>query len=170
MRLINLLNFRKNPTQDGLIFENNNDFTCNFNKPLIIPKNATIKLLHAQINNSKLAEKTNLSERTDAEPPVIVNEQYTTRPIDLVYINLPDLPIQSYTGHSAGGKGTMNHIVGYTYTNLNENRNAQVAIKLNNADEIQITSMRVQILDTDYDLKVFGASNHRHSIMLAVSN
>lgn len=154
LKLINLVNFDKPVNGTGVNIQNNNDFLCNFNEIIRIPPNSEVCLLHGEINNTKIDPSGNV-----------------TTPNELVYINIPTLPIKTYTG--TFGKGKCNQIVGYCISNLEENLNNDMYVSLNNEEEIVLTQLRVQILDTDYDLKVFGGvanptQKFRQSILLGV--
>lgn len=167
MRLINLVNFRKDGA--GIDIGSNNDFTCYFNRPITIKPNSKVVLLHAEINNITAATNTGITTTDDSGPPPVTTTQQSTKPQDLVFINIPSLPILSYTGQSNGGKGRENHIVGAARTNDTDAVSSSfIEVDLHNTEPLLITQLQVQILDTDYDLKVFGAGNFRQSVLLGI--
>lgn len=161
MRIINLVNFRKDSA--GIDVGSNNDFTCYFNQPITIQPNSKVVLLHAEINNTTTKVDTAIS--TTGTP----SQQQTTAPQDLVFINIPTLPIVSYTGQSNGGKGRENHIIGAARTNVNDSVfSTGFEVDLHNTQPLLVTALQVQILDTDYDLKVFGAGNFRQLVTIGI--
>lgn len=167
MRLINLVNFRKDGA--GIDIGSNNDFTCYFNRPITIKPNSKVVLLHAEINNTTAAAATGTTLVSADDAITADLAESTTKPRDLVYINIPSLPILSYTGQSNGGKGRENHIVGAARTNTDEAVfSTEMEVDLHNTEPLLVTQLQVQILDTDYDLKVFGAGNFRQSILLGI--
>ena len=148
MRLINLVNFRKDGA--GIDIGSNNDFTCYFNQPITIQPNSKVVLLHAEINNTTAKVDTAISK-------------------ELVFINIPSLPVVTHTGQSNGGKGRENHIVGAARTNDTDAISSTfIEVDLNNREPLIVTQLQVQILDTDYDLKVFGAGSFRQSVLLGI--
>lgn len=166
MRLINLVNFRKDGA--GIDIGSNNDFTCYFNRPITIKPNSKVVLLHAEINNTTADSATGISTLDDAVPPITADE-FTTKPKELVFINIPSLPVVTHTGQSNGGKGRENHIVGAARTNDTDAISSTfIEVDLNNREPLIVTQLQVQILDTDYDLKVFGAGSFRQSVLLGI--
>jgi hypothetical protein len=167
MRLINLVNFRKDGA--GIDIGSNNDFTCYFNRPITIKPNSKVVLLHAEINNTTAGAATGKFLLSDNAAVTADLTESSDQPQDLVFINIPSLPIVSYTGQSNGGKGRENHIVGAARTNDTDAVSSTfIEVDLNNREPLIVTQLQVQILDTDYDLKVFGAGNFRQSILLGI--
>lgn len=106
-------------------------FTCFFNEPIVIKPNSKLVVLHAEINT--------------------VFEQLTVG--DLVFINLSNMPVSMNGGNPL--KGSNNNIVGCCRVG---NNNADIlyndtAVDLNNQEDITLTSINVEILDTDLQLK-----------------
>ncbi len=162
MRLINLQNFRKDSS--GISIGTNNEFTCYFNTALTIQPNSKVVLLHAEINNTVGAQNTALSTTGT------VSQEQTTQPKDLVFINIPSLPVLTYTGQANGGKGRENHIIGAVRTNETDAVSSTFfEVDLHNKEPLTLTQLQVQILDTDYDLKTFGATTgYRQIITLGI--
>tara|TARA_R110000824_G_scaffold111827_2_gene260567 strand:- start:6618 stop:7154 length:537 start_codon:yes stop_codon:yes gene_type:complete len=155
MRIINLVNFRKD--SNGIDIGSNNDFTCYFNRAITIQPNSKVILLHAEINNTTGATATNDNQVSANDAVSADMAGSTTKPKELVFINIPTLPIVSYTGTSNGGKGRENHIIGAAKTNVDDSVfSTGFEVDLHNTHPLLITALQVQILDTDYDLKVFG--------------
>lgn len=170
MRLIQLVNFRKDG--NGISIGTNNNFVCNFNKPVVIPAKSSVCLVHAEINNITAEANTGISLESDNAGLTANLDEKTTEPQELVYISIPTLPIQSMQGQAQGGKGRETTIIAPARTNNNDQIfNTEIAVDLHNDHPLVLTQMEVQILDTDLDLKVFGAATgYRQSIVLGIKS
>jgi hypothetical protein len=169
MKLIKLVNFRKGDGAVAVVGESN-QFTCQFSRAVRIKKGSKVCLIHAEINNT-----TNLGVNTGVShigTDDALNSNYsveTTKPKELVFINIPSLPTLSYEGQSNGGKGTTRNVIGCARTNTDDSViSTGMYVDLHNKQDLVLTEMTVQILDTDGDLKVFGAGTHRQIIVLGI--
>ena len=107
-------------------------FTCFFNEPIVIKPNSKLVVLHAEINTITAAGSPNG---------------------DLVFLNLSNMPVSMNGGNPLKG-GNLN-IVGCSRVG---NNNADIvyndtAVDLNNQEDLVLTSINVEILDTDLQLK-----------------
>lgn len=108
-------------------------FTCFFNEPIVIKPNSKLVVLHAEIN-------TITAGQGGANG-------------DLVFLNLSNMPVSMNGGNPL--KGSNLNIVGCSRVG---NNNADIvyndtAVDLNNQEDITLTSINVEILDTDLQLK-----------------
>lgn len=149
MKVLVLQNFGKVMDGNGsVIYQNAYNFSSNLNKPITIKKNSKIALLHAEVNPD-------------------------TPPLDnsLVFINLGNLPINTNVGTAI--KGRESNIVGIARVG---NSNDDIIfnneyVDLNNQEDITITNVQVQILDTDLQLKTaLGEADdeRRQTIVLGI--
>lgn len=171
MRLIQLVNFRKDG--NGISVGTNNNFICNFNKPIIIPPKSSVCLVHAEINNTaNVAVDTGVEYTSDDAALTADLTEETIYPQELVYISIPTLPIQSMQGQAEGGKGRETTIIAPVRSNNNDQIfNTEISVDLHNDHDLVLTQMEVQILDTDLDLKVFGAeTGFRQTIVLGIKS
>ena len=168
MQLIQLVNFKK---ENGQVINigNSNRFTCQFSRPLTIKPYSRIKLIHAEINNTTtLPSSTGIKYVNTAQPPQTQYIVETNKPKDLVYINCPSLPVQTYIGQANGGKGQTRNIIGLAKTNSDDQViSTNIYVDLKNDRPIVLTEMQIEILDSDYDLKTFGG-NYRQIITLGI--
>lgn len=109
-------------------------FTCFFNEPIVIKPNSKLVVLHAEINT-------------------VVPDNRTDPTGSLVFLNLSNMPVSMNGGNPI--KGSNVNIVGCCRVG---NNNADViyndtAVDLNNQEDIILTSINVEILDTDLQLK-----------------
>ena len=178
MRLVNLVNFRhsKNPAVGApatTSMVSNNQFTCQFNRPVRIKKGSKVCLIHAEINNvyAAAAHLTGVEFQAAGDPDSV---EHTTRPRQMVYINIPSLPVQTLTAQSNGGKGIDNHIIGSARTNEEDAIfSTGISVDLHNQEELVLTEMSVEILDNVFDLKEFNNGVlpeviHRQTITLGI--
>lgn len=75
-------------------------------------------------------------------------------------------------GQSEGGKGRETTIIAPARSNNNDQIfNTEISVDLHNDHDLVLTQMEVQILDTDLDLKVFGAeTGFRQTIVLGIKS
>lgn len=171
MRLINLVNFRKENGSTVQIGESN-DFVCQFSRPLVIKPDSKVCLIHAEINNEVAVQESTGLKQAGIDDALNSNYVYaTTKPQTLCYINCPSLPINTYTGMSNGGKGKTNHIIGVARMNTTDSIiSSNISVDLENTTDLVLTELHIQILDNDYDLFQFGTGTHRQMIMLGIKN
>ncbi len=106
-------------------------FTCFFNEPIVIKPNSKLVVLHAEINT--------------------VFQQAPNG--DLVFLNLSNMPVSMNGGNPLKG-GNLN-IVGCSRVGNNDADIVynDTAVDLNNQEDLVLTSINVEILDTDLQLK-----------------
>jgi hypothetical protein len=169
MRLIQLVNFRK---ENGKVTDigASNKFTCQFSRAVTIKPHSKVCLIHAEINNTlSVPEGTGITLNGTGTNVGGAYTESEYKSQDLVYINIPSLPINTVVGHANGGKGQTNHIVGIARTNNTDMPfNTGISVDLGNTHDLVLTELQVELLDTDYDLKVFGVGPFRQSITLGI--
>jgi hypothetical protein len=170
MRIIKLVNFRKG-NGDVTVVGASNQFTCQFSRAVTIKKGSKVCLIHAEINNT-----TTLGVNTGVQhigTGSVLGDNYsveTTKPKELCFINCPSLPVQSFEGQANGGKGRTQNIIGVARTNTDDSIiSSGIYVDLHNKQDLTLTEMTVEILDTDGDLKVFGSGGpFRQIIVLGI--
>ena len=169
MRLIQVCNFKK---EGGAVISvgNQNEFTCQFSQPITIAPNSKVCLVHAEIND--IATGYNATGKILESSDDTLTADFTEKsdlPENLVYINCPSLPVSTAIGMSNGGKGQVRNIIGVAKTNNNDVPFATgIEVDLHNNTPLVITELQIQILDSDYDLYLFGTAGTRQTITLGI--
>ena len=173
MRIITLSNYRRDSSAGSGVdlINNNNNFTCYFNRPITIPPKSKVVLIHAELNNNYVVAQ-NESGITLESADGTLSADYTEKTTiahELVYIDCPSLPVQTMSGFSNGGKGMENHIIGLARTGMDTDTilNTDIEVDLHNTEPLILTQIQIRLLDSSFNLKTFDAAR-RQNIVLGI--